>query len=242
VWVARIAADASGNADSVAELAVLDLLALARDLDGMRATLRERRWADRASGRSLFGGCVLIVGLGAIGTAVARRLGPFGARLLAIRAHPEHGGPAGIATVAGPDQLHELLGQADAVVCAAMFGPGTTRMFDASAFAAMKPGALFVNVARGGMVDEDALLAALESGQVGGAGLDVFADEPPPAGSPLLRHPRVIGTPHVGGLTGHMFYRSGELFAGNLRRWAAGEAPRWAVNAPPSLRGPGQAS
>ncbi|MGD0937343.1 MAG: hypothetical protein ABR922_22590 [Streptosporangiaceae bacterium] len=58
----------------------------------------------------------------------------------------------------------------------------------------------------------------------------------------LPRHPRVIGTPHVGGLTGHMFYRSSELLAGNLRRWAAGEAPRWAVNAPPSLRGPGQAS
>jgi phosphoglycerate dehydrogenase-like enzyme len=237
VWVARIAGESSGNADGVAEIAVLHLLALARTLDEVRDLLREqRRWAERASGRSLFGATVLVVGLGAIGAAVARRLAPFGAELLAVRAHPELGGPPEVTEVAGPDRLPELLARADAVVCTAMFGPDTANMFDAAAFAAIKPGALFVNVARGGLVDEAALLAALESGQVGGAGLDVFAQEPPDPDSPLLRHPRVVATPHVGGLTDVMFRRTAELFAANLRRWAGGEAPRWAVNSPPSGR------
>jgi phosphoglycerate dehydrogenase-like enzyme len=236
VWVARIAGESSGNADSVAEIAVLHLLALARRLDAARDLLRQRRWAERFAGRSLFGATVLVVGLGAIGVAVARRLAPFGAELLAVRANPGRGGPPEVAEVAGPGRLPELLARADAVVCSAMFGPDTANMFDAAAFAAMKPGALFVNVARGGLVDEAALLAALESGQVGGAGLDVFAPEPPDPGSPLLRHPRVVATPHVGGLTDVMFRRTADLFAANLRRWASGEPPRWAVNAPSPAR------
>jgi phosphoglycerate dehydrogenase-like enzyme len=232
VWVARIAGESSGNADSVAELAVLHLLALARRLDDARAAVRDGRWADRTGGTSLLGATVLIVGLGAIGTAVARRLAPFGARLLAVRAHPALGGPAEVTDIAGPGRLPGLLATADAVVCCAMFSAETAGMFGADAFAAMKPGALFVNVARGGLVDEAALLAALESGHVGGAGLDVYAHEPPDGDSPLLRHPRVVATPHVGGLTEVMFRRSAGLFAANLQRWAAGEPPRWAVNTP----------
>jgi phosphoglycerate dehydrogenase-like enzyme len=81
-------------------------------------------------------------------------------------------------------------------------------------------------------------LPALESGQVGGAGLDVYAREPPDPASPLLHHPRMVGTPHTGGLTDVMFRRTAGLFAANLQRWAAGEAPRWTVNAP----SPGRAS
>jgi phosphoglycerate dehydrogenase-like enzyme len=80
------------------------------------------------------------------------------------------------------------------------------------------------------------LLAALDSGQVGGAGLDVFAREPADPAGPLPRHPGVIATPHVGWLTGYMFRRSSEVFAGNILRWAAGGEPRWAVNAPASPR------
>ncbi len=125
-----------------------------------------------------------------------------------------------------------MLAEADAVVCAALFDGAQPPLFDAAAFAAMRTGALFVNVARGGLVDEDALLAALESGQVGGAGLDVYAAEPADPDWPLLRHPRVLATPHVGGLTYAMFRRTGEAFAANLRRWADGEPPRWAANEP----------
>jgi phosphoglycerate dehydrogenase-like enzyme len=179
---------------------------------------------------------VLIVGLGAIGAAVAQRLAPFGTRLLGIRAHPELGGPPGVDQVAGPGRLQDLLGEADAVVCCAMYDSGTAGMFGAAEFGAMRPGAMFVNVARGGLVDEPALLAALESGQVGGAGLDVHATEPADPGSALLRHPQVIATPHVGGLTEVMFRRTGEVFAASLDRWAAGDTPCWAVNEPAFCR------
>lgn len=232
VWVARVPGEATGNADSVADLAVLLLLALVRRLDEVRTALTGRRWAVRPTGGSLAGSTVAIVGLGAIGTALARRLVPFGVRLLAVRAHPELGGPPGVERVAGPGDLARVLGEADAVICAAMFDGGGPPLFDASAFGAMRPGALFVNVARGGLVDEDALLAALESGQVGAAALDVFAAEPADPDWPLLRHPRVLATPHVGGLTHAMFRRTGEAFAANLRRWEAGEPPRWAANQP----------
>jgi phosphoglycerate dehydrogenase-like enzyme len=232
VWVARVPGDAGGNADSVAELAVLHLLALARRLEESRAALAAGDWGARPVGRSLLDSTVLIVGLGAIGVAVAQRLAPFGPRLLAVRARPALGAPACVQDVGGPDRLPELLAQADAVICCAMLHGGTAGLFGAEQFAAMRPGALFVNVARGGLVDEAALLAALDSGQVGGAGLDVFAREPADPDEPLLRHPRVLATPHAGWLTGLMFQRTGEVFAANLRRWAAGDDPCWAVNTP----------
>ncbi len=232
VLVARVPGDAGGNADSCAELAVLLLLALTRRLDESRLVLAERRWPDRPVGRSLVDSTVLIVGLGAIGMALARRLAPFGPRLVGVRARPELGGPAGIDLVGGPAQLPELLARADAVICCAMLHAGNADMFGAPEFAAMKPGALFVNVARGGLVDEAALLSALESGQVGGAGLDVFGREPADPQSPLVRHPRVIATPHVGWHTGFMFRQTSEVFAANLRRYGSGEQPLWTVNEP----------
>jgi len=232
VLVARVPGDAGGNADSCAELAVLHLLALARRLDESRAALADGRWPHRPVGMSLLDATVLIVGLGAIGAALARRLAPFGTRLLGVRARPELGGPPEVDLVAGPEQLKELLAHADAVVCCAMLHAGNADLFSAAEFAAMKPGALFVNVARGGLVDEHALLAALECGQVGGAGLDVFSREPVDLDSPLLRHPHVIATPHVGWLTGLMFRRTCEVFAANLLRFGRGEQPQWTVNEP----------
>jgi phosphoglycerate dehydrogenase-like enzyme len=236
VWVARVPGDLSGNAASVAELAVLGMLALLRRLDEARATLAGRRWASRPTGGSLLGSTIAIVGLGAIGSALAVRLAPFGTRLLGVRARPELGGPPVLDLVVGPGRLHEVLGEADAVACCAMYDGTNGKMFDEAAFGAMKPGALFVNVARGGLVDEPALLKALESGQVGGAALDVHAVEPADPDSPLLRHPRVVATPHLGGLTHVMFERTAVLLAENVLRWAAGERPLWAANSPATSR------
>jgi phosphoglycerate dehydrogenase-like enzyme len=232
VWVARVPGDDGGNADSVAELAILHLLAQVRRLDEVRAALADGRWAVRPTGGSLLGSTVAIVGLGAIGHAVARRLVPFGTRLLGIRAHRERGGPAGVEFVGGPAALPTVLARANAVVCCAMYDGTNAQMFGAAAFAAMRPGAIFVNVARGGLVDEAALLAALESGHLSGAGLDVYTTEPADPGSALVRDPRVVATPHVGGLTELMFRRTGELFASSVMRWAAGEPPPWPANAP----------
>ena len=236
VLVARVPGDSGGNADSCAELAVLHLLALARRLDESRTVLAQRRWPDRPVGRSLLDATVLIVGLGAIGSALARRLAPFGCRLLGVRARPELGGPPELELVAGPDQLPALLGEADAVMCCAVLHDGNEGLFSQSEFAAMRPGALFVNVARGRLVDEAALLAALESGQVGGAGLDVFEREPADPASPLVQHPNVIATPHVGWHTGLMFRQTSEVFAANLLRYGRGEQPLWTVNEPAFVR------
>jgi hypothetical protein len=161
VWVARVPGDSGGNADSVAELAVMLVLVLLRRLAESVDALHGRRWESRPTGRSLAGATVAIVGLGAIGSAVAERLAPFGTRLVGVRAHPELGG---LENVVGPGELAAVLGGADAVVCCAMFDGTNARMFGEAEFAAMKPGAIFVNVARGGLVDEAALLAALESG------------------------------------------------------------------------------
>jgi phosphoglycerate dehydrogenase-like enzyme len=239
VPVARLPGDQTGNADSVAELALLKVLALLRQFDQARSALRTGRWGQPV-GRSLIDSTVLIVGLGAIGTAVARRLRGFGPRILAVRAHPDRGGVEGVEQVFGGDALHEALGQADVVVCCAMFDRHSEGMFDADAFAACKPGAVFVNVARGGLVDETALLAALDAGTLAGAGLDVHAIEPADPASPLLQHPAVLSTPHIAGLTWSMFSRSGELFARNIQSWADHRPPRWTVNAPSRSRRPAQ--
>jgi phosphoglycerate dehydrogenase-like enzyme len=235
IWVCRLPGDQTGNADSVAELAVLLVLAAMRRLDEVRAALREGRWG-RPVGRSLAGTTTALVGLGAIGTAVAGRLAGFGTRMIGVRASPGRGGPASVQRVVGPDRLHEVLAEADVIVCSAMGGAGTRHLFDQQAFAACRPGAVFVNVARGTLVDEPALLAPLDSGTIAAAGLDVHAVEPADPWGPLPAHPRVIATPHVAGVTESMFRRSGELFAANLTRWARGERPQWAVNEPRGAR------
>lgn len=237
VWVARVPGGEGGNADSVAELAVLFLLALVKRLDEARAALADGRWMQRPAGGSVAGMRVVIAGLGAIGAATAHRLAAFGATLSGVRAHPERGGPAGVAPVTGPGGLLSLLRDADAVICCAMYDGHNAGMFGQPEFAAMKPGAVFINVARGGLVDEPALLAALESGHLAGAALDVHAAEPADPRSPLLHHPRVLSTPHVGGLTTLMFRRTGELFAASLHRWADGRPPLWPVNQPRAPRG-----
>lgn len=238
-WVARLPADLTGNADSVAELAMVSMLTAVRRVDEARAALQAGSWGQPISG-TLLGSTVLLVGLGATGTAVARRLSGFGVRLLGVRAHPHRGAPADLADafaeVGGPADLRRLLGEADVVVCCAALDANSRGLFDAAAFAAVKPGVIFVNVGRGGLVDEAALVAALDDGRVGAAAVDVYTSEPAGPDHPLVRHPRVIATPHIAGVTSTMLRRAGALFADNLRRWASGQPPRWAVNTPPCPR------
>lgn len=215
-----IVTNSSGSsAPSIAQTVMLYLLALSRDLPRLTRAQTERRWAPGPA-RDLHGLRLGIVGLGEIGGEVARLAQAFGMDVTGLRR-----------TVRGDeiwrtwtdDRLNELLAWADAIAVTAPLTDGTRGMFDARAFAAMRPGAWFVNVGRGEIVDERALIDALARGRVGGAGLDVFTTEPLPADSPLWTLPNVVITPHNSGSTDRSRVRSVEQFLANLRRWTNDE-------------------
>jgi phosphoglycerate dehydrogenase-like enzyme len=232
VWVARVPSRGTGNAESVAEHALLLTLALSRRLPQAQAALAAGIVGD-PPGVALLGKTACIVGLGDIGSALAARLRACGMRLIAVRRRPEQSGVAalGVERVYGPDGLHEALAQADYVVLCVNYDAASHHLIDRAAFAAMKPGAYVVNIARGGLVDPDALLEALDSGRVAGAGLDVFWSEPPDPTHRIFAH-NVIATPHVAGVTDASYDGIAHAVAANIVRYADGEAPLFAVNAP----------
>jgi phosphoglycerate dehydrogenase-like enzyme len=171
---------------------------------------------------ALEGKTVLVVGLGGIGVEVAKRAGALGMRVTAIRASRREGPPF-VSYVGLPEELGKLAAEADFIVNTAPLTPATTGMFDAKFFAAAKPGAYFVNVGRGQSVVQSELVAALKSGRLGGAGLDVTDPEPLPADSPLWKMPNVIITPHVSAQSDVDDDARFAIVAENLRRYVAGE-------------------
>jgi phosphoglycerate dehydrogenase-like enzyme len=179
--------------------------------------------------RLLRGTTALIVGAGSIGTETGRLLRAAG---VAVRGIARTARPPDdvFERIGGRDDLHEALAEADHVVNVLPRTPSTERMFDADAFAAMKPTASFVNIGRGATVDEPALIEALRTGSIGGAALDVFAVEPPPADSPLWRMPNVLVSPHRAGDHDAWPRDVVALFADNLRRYLAGEPLRNVVD------------
>lgn len=178
-------------AEPVAEHAVALTAAVLRDLPDKARSIR---WASAPSGISLYGRRVLIVGAGGIALEIMRLLAPYGVEITVVRrsADPVPGASRTVAS----DQLMAVIGDADVVILAAAATDETHRMFGAEQFAAMKATAALVNIARGRLVDQDALLAALASGRLAGAGLDVTTPEPLPDGHPLWTAPRVIITSH----------------------------------------------
>lgn len=195
VWVTNVPAYAT---DTVADHTLALLLASVRDLAGVTAHLREGGWRDvelLSTPLLLQGRLLGVIGFGAIGQAVAARGRAFGLR---VAAH-DPGVPDEAFTRLGVERLPlaELLAQSDVVSLHTALTDGTRGLLDAAAIATMKRGAIVLNTARGGLIDEDALLAALDSGQLARAGLDVFEQEPLTADHPLRTHPRVIATPHV---------------------------------------------
>ena len=171
---------------------------------------------------ALEGKTVLVVGLGGIGIEVAKRASALGMRVTAIRASGREGPPF-VSYVGLPDELGKLAAEADFVVNTTPLTPATTGMFDAKFFAAVKPGSFFVNVGRGQSVVQPELIAALRSGRLGGAGLDVTDPEPLPADSPLWKLPNVIITPHVSAQSDVDEDARLAIVAENLRRYVAGE-------------------
>ena len=178
-----------------------------------------------------------IVGFGGIGREVARRVASLGARVIAARRRPASPGDADLSPVAGggtlgsrieivsgPSGLDALYRESDAVVVCAPDTPETRGMIDRNALARMKPGTVLVNVARGQLVDEEALVEALTEGRIRGAGLDVFSKEPLPPDSPLWALPNVVMTPHVSAVTRGFWRRETELIVRNLTRFLKAEA------------------
>jgi phosphoglycerate dehydrogenase-like enzyme len=219
VWVGLAPTTKTGNGESVAEIAVLLMLAASRRLNEElafthgSAQSRPETWE---ANKVLFGKTACIVGLGGIGDLLIERLRGFGMILTGVDDHPEHA-PNGVRAY-GHDELKVAAAEADYLVLAI---PGTKEnenMIDATVLAGMRKNAVLVNVGRGTLVDEPALLAAVKSDHLFGAGLDVVKDEPVNEGNPLLMEPRIFVTPHIAGSTDLMLDGTvkflGEVLAG----------------------------
>ncbi len=218
------------GAPSIAEFVVGRVLELYKDFPGLAGLQERHDWTQRY-GRLLWGSTVGIVGLGAIGQAVAQRIKPFGVTVLAIRRswRPGLSAPS-VDELFGPGSLHDVLRRSDVVVLAAAGTPETDNLFDRAAIDAMKPGAILVNVARGNMVDETALLEALAGGRLAGAALDVARQEPLPPDSPLWDTPHLQLSPHSSASQDRYFEMCYELFVDNLGRYVGGQPLRNVVD------------
>ncbi len=209
-----------GQAPCIAEYVLAEVLATFQRIGERRAEQAARRWT-RLPFREIAGTRWLVIGFGAIGQGVAERARAFGARIVGVRrsgaAHPLAEQMGGLSDVS------DFLPAADVVVLATPLNPETRGMADAGFFAAMKPGSVLVNVGRGDLVDEAALLAALASGVPEHAILDVFHDEPLKDDSPFWDHPRVSLTPHASAFGSGQAARNDAIFVENLRRRLAGE-------------------
>jgi phosphoglycerate dehydrogenase-like enzyme len=211
--------------EHLADHAFALLLALTRQL--RRAILEApNSWPSRLPMRrqmiELHGSTMGIVGLGGTGVAVARRAAAFGMDVLAV--DPEDiSKPPEVSELWGTDRFQDLLAASDVVAVCCPLTRATRGLFGDHAFASMRPGARIVNVTRGPIIDGDALVRALESGRLAGAGLDVTPEEPLPADHPLWRLPNVVITPHTAGASQERAHRNVRRFVENLRRYRAGE-------------------
>jgi len=210
----------------MAEHVLAMMLAFTRGLDFYILERSAARWTRElpppAKLTALEGKTVLVVGLGGIGTEVAKRAYALGMRVVATRASGRDGPPF-VSYVGLPDELRKLAGEADFIVNTTPLTPATTGVFDAGFFAAAKQGAYFVNVGRGRSVVQADLVDALKSGRIAGAGLDVTDPEPLPADHPLWKFPNVIITPHVSADSDADQQVRFAILRENLRRYVAGE-------------------
>jgi len=217
-------------APSIAEYVIGRLLMVWKRFPEQAELQASRTWS-LTYGRLLAGSTIAIVGIGAIGSEVARLAKAFHATVLGLR-RTQTPTPH-VDELYPPSRLHEMLGRADAVVIAAPGSEDTRHLIDAQALAAMKPGAMLVNIARGSLVDESALAEALRSGHLAAAALDVFETEPLPAESPLWSLANCYVSAHSSVSLDRYVEDVLAIFADNLRRYVAGEPLRNIVEAPP---------
>jgi D-3-phosphoglycerate dehydrogenase len=223
----RVTNTPGANSVSVAELALGLMLALARHIPSADLAVRQGKW-PRLAGISLEGKTIGIVGLGSIGKQLARRLAGFDCRILAYDPCPDEAfaGDHAVTFCSLPD----LLGRSDFVSLHMPLLPETRGLVDSIFLEKLKKGAFLVNTSRGEVVEEQALLTALESGHLLGAGLDAFAVEPPDPTSPLLAHPNVIATPHLGAQTDGATSNMGWIAMNDCLAVLRGQQPRFPIN------------
>jgi len=213
---------ASGvHAVPLAEWSMFGLLAFAKGLPRLRRDAAQRFWAHYPT-TELRGQTLLVVGVGAIGLEVARLASAFGMRVVGVKRNTETDLPH-VDSLHPPEELRELVGTADAIVVTLPLTDETRGLIDRETIGRMRDGAIFVNVGRGKVVDEEALIEALRSGKLAGAALDVTFKEPLPPESPLWELENVILSPHTAALSWHENERIVELFAENLRRYLHGD-------------------
>ncbi|MEP7001009.1 MAG: D-2-hydroxyacid dehydrogenase [bacterium] len=217
----------------IAEFVVAGILHFMRGLDVAIAQQQRGEWskdffvAEDSPMREVGGSRVLIVGTGGLGGETARRLSALGATCIGIRRRPELGAPAGFAAVAGMDRLDEELSRADSLVLAAPLTQDTSELMTRARLEMLPRHAIVVNVARGAMLDEDALADLLEANRLRGAALDVFREEPLATTSRLWQLRSALVVPHVSPVSpGRFWPRQLDLFLDNWRRYAAGEPLR----------------
>jgi len=232
VWVGSAPTTKTGNGESVAELAVLLMLAVSRRLNEELAVIQGHAQvpAKLELNRALFGKTACIVGLGGIGDLLIERLRGFGMILTGVDNRPEHA-PNGVKGY-GHDELKLAAADADYLILAIPGTKDNENMIDGTVLAAMKQNAVLVNVGRGTLVDESALLAAVRSSHLYGAGLDVVKDEPVSEGNPLLTEPRIFVTPHIGGSTDLMLDGTVSYLSEVLAEFREGIRSEGIVNEP----------
>src|SRR6476469_1038803 len=212
----------------VAEHAIAMLLALAKRLPSAVRYQERRKWAmgaiwnEQPRPREVRGASVVVVGLGSIGAEVASMAAALKMHVIGVREHPERG-TAGAHEIVGYDALDSVIARGDFVVLAAPLTERTRHLIDARRLQLFKPAAYLINVSRGALLDEGALVKGLRDRRIAGAALDVFEQEPLSRWSPLWKMPHVLITPHTAFLTENVWQRHYDVFAANLKRYVAGQ-------------------
>ena len=224
-WSATLTTAGGTHGGPLAEFVVLGLLYLTKDLVDLQRRQAAHHW-ERYTARQLAGQRALVVGLGHVGGQVAGTLAALGLEVWGMRRESSSPLPVGVSRAIPREQLGDALGQIDVLVLACPYTPLTHHMIGREELGRLRPGALFVNISRGGVVDESALIEALQHGRLGGAVLDVFEEEPLPPDSPLWDLPRVLVSPHSASTVDAENGVIVDVFIDNLRRFLDGRALR----------------